>query len=857
MRDIIEKAYLDDIFKMVLNVTKDTPEELAIKHLYQLSRDLNLFEIRNAIAHPNRAFLDVYWYRVAVIAADPAFDSLRLKDVKAILYSAEKGVIEDPPEGWDKKYNWDIPNNLPVKFESDITGLIGRNKELLELKGKILSPRISTAAIIAPGGYGKTALLLDLLKIIVTDSKSTNWVDAVSYVTLKTEAWENDAFVKLDAVSEIKAVEQLIAEQLGLIFDEYIDDIEQAIKKFSDKRVILCIDNLETILRDDDSLFHDFVDRLPRDWKVIVTSRVVITNAYIYPLSELKEEPAVRLARLYNRNKGGDELPQEKYIKIAKYCHFNPLAIKMTLDLYIGGKEIPDSLNQAKSNVAYFSFSNLIESLSEYALKVLELIFIESETSRKLICEILYLSTDDAASAINELSRTSLINRGEKYDKESYEINGSIKDLLIINPKCLELRAEIQQRLNKQKVVSNEIDIKQRASKLPSWHFQYIPSDADHGLKIIMKEFAKIRFSENLNKQLVSSVYAKFKQSEEHYKNDYLFARTYAKLLSSMQLVSEAKKYYLKALSLKDDMVTKYVAARHFFEQDDFDNSSELYVGLVKNIEAEEFNSENTSFYNSIYQGFFLSHLYKGEHQAVIDHTIKWKESTNFRALWGTFRASAFKRKTESISNSNVDEILSCLNSATKIFDDIFRTDGYSQSSCAQGFKVIEEICYFLNRGISYGSDPSTCLEFLVFCDKHLLDIVETSKNRTSDDVKLIANSLAEIPLDGNPFKDRKFWKSYGYFSSPKGLDLSDISESDKLTTVKRLATNPKGARTNFLFTEDEYNQEYFVHFNTVGNCNWNDWLKLHVGINIAVMNSEVVQGKTAITVIECSLVNS
>lgn len=857
IKDVIEKAYLDDVFQLVIRATKETPEENSIKRLYQLSHDLNLFEIRNAIAHPNRPFLDVYWYRVAAIAADPVFENIGIKDIKAVLYSAEKGIIEEPPEGWDKKYTWDIPNNLPVKSETDITGLIGRNKELSELKEKISSPRINTAAIIAPGGYGKTALVLDLLKDIVSTPDSTKWVDAVSYITLKTETWREDQFVKLDAASEMEAVEQQIAEQLGVIFDEYIDDIDQAIEEFSDKRIVLCVDNLETILRDDDTLFHDFVDRLPRDWKVVVTSRVVITNAFIYSLSELKEKPAVHLARLYNRNRGGDELPQDKYVKLANACHFNPLAIKMTLDLYVAGKEIPDSINEAKSNIAYFSFSNLIESLSENSLRVLELIFIESESGRKLICEILEVSADEAASAINELSRTSLINRSSANDNESYEINGSIKDLLIINPKCLRIRSDIQARLNRQKTVSNEIDIQQKALNLPEWHFQYIPPEADHGLKILMKDFAKIRFSKKTNTDKISSVYAKFKQSEEHYKDDHLFLRSFAKILENMQLISQAERFYLKAMEACGDMVTKYLVARFYFEQGDFDKSLALYSTIVSEIDSIEIDSKFVAFYDSIYQGYFLSHLYKGEYQPVLDYTKKWKDHKVFRSLFGTYRASAYKRKVESIINNDIGEAVSCLNSATKILDDVFRVDGYSLASCNQGFKVIEEIYYCLNREVYYRSYPDECLEFLKFCDKHLVDVVETSRNRDARDTRLIANSLTDIPIKGNPFAYKRHWKSYSVSSFKDAIDIVDISGQHELVSVVRLATNQRGGRTNFLFAECDNAEEYFVHFNTAKNCDWNDWLQIQVGTKLAVTDFETIEGKSAKNVKNFYLVNA
>jgi len=858
IQDVVEKAYLDEIFQLVIKATKDTPEDNSIKRLYQLAHDLNLFEIRNAIAHPNRPFLDVYWYRVAAIAADPVFENLGVKDIKAILYSAEQGTIEDPPEGWEKKYTWDIPNNLPSKFESDITGLIGRNKELGELKDKISSPRNNTVAVIAPGGYGKTALVLDLLKDIVTTPDSTKWVDAVSYVTLKTETWENNSFVKIDAASEISAIEQIIADQLGVIFDEYIDDIDQAIESFADKRIILCIDNLETILRDDDQLFHSFIDRLPRDWKVVVTSRVVITNAFIYTLAELKEKPAIHLSRLYNRNKGGDELPQEKYAQIARDCYCNPLAIKMTLDLYLAGNEIPSSINEAKSNIAYFSFNNLIESLSENALKVIELIFIESEVNRTLICQILGLNVDAAATAINELSRTSLINRISQDDRERYEINGSIKDLLIINPKCLEIRAEIQGKINRQKTVSKEIDIQQKASNLPVWHFQYIPEDTEHGLKILLKDFAKIRFVKNTNKERVSQVYAQFRKHEENYKNNFLFLRAFARVLVSLQMVSEAESYYRSALSLSpNNMITKYLVARFFFDQSNFEKSLEIYLELVAEIEKIDATEENIPFHNTLYQGFFLSYLYKGDYEPVIEYTKKWKESKHFRGLFGTYRASAFKRKMENLANVDVQETINCLNSATKILDDVYRNEGYSQASAQQGYKVIEEIYYCLKRDIYSKNHPEYAQEFLGFCDKYLIDIVDSIKNKSAEDIISVATHLSEVHIKENPFAKKQFWKSYTKSISENAIEVSEISEPYELLKVVRVANNQKGGRTNFLFAEDARNNEYFVHFNTLENIDWSDWLSLQVGANIAAVDFNDVKGKTAKNVNRAFLVTT
>ncbi|PMJ39212.1 hypothetical protein BCU24_19680 [Vibrio cyclitrophicus] len=857
VQDAIEKSYLNDIFQLVLKTTTGTPQENSVKHLYKLSHDLCIFEVRNAIAHPNRPFLDVYWYRVATLAADPALEALGIKEPKSALYSAENGIISEPPEGWDKKYLWNIPNNLPHKFESDITGLIGRNRELDDLKKKLSSPRVHTAAIVAPGGYGKTALALDLLKQLVSASDSTNWLDAVTYVTLKTKTWLDDKFVDLQAIDEISKVEQNIAEQLGVIFDEYIDNIEQAIESFGDKRILICIDNLETIIRDNDNEFQALIEKLPREWKVIVTSRVTITNSYIYSLQELNEKNAIHLARLYNRNKGGAELPNEKYVALSKQCHFNPLAIKMTLDLYLTGKQLPDSIVEAKSNIASFSFSNLIDSLSENALKTLELVFSKSDCTRKLICEILNISTDIAAESVNELSRTSLLNRIPDKDKESYEINGSIKELLIINHKCIAIREHIQAKLIKQKNILNQIDIDQRASNFPKWHIQYLPLKIDPGLKIILADFVKFRFAKNVNKEKLSRVYAALSQNEEHYNDNYLFLRSYARVCESLQLLSQSEKLYKKALILTSDMTTKYMVARYYFEISNFTKSIEIYDDLVNEVRSQTFNPENETFYDTIYQGYFLSHLYSGNYELILEYTKNWKKELEFSALFGTYRASAYKRKIEATNNNDLKKIIDCFNSATQILDDIYRNDGYSQASASQGFKVIEELVYFYKYEQNCNYDRERCLQFLEFCDKHLVDIVETSRSRSTEDLKLVVRELSKISISNNPFFVKNNWKFYSSHSYKNAISKIDLDPSHRLVTINRFAENKNGCRTNFLFANDIEHEEYFVHFESLKNCNWNDWLQLSHNEVLGVEKSSKVKGKTALNVEICYIIEN
>lgn len=88
-----------------------------------------MYHVRNVISHPNRKFIDSFWYKTAAIASDPLIDILGMTSVRKALISAERNELLDPPDEWLNKTLWEIPNNLPVVFEHAITGLVGRKQE--------------------------------------------------------------------------------------------------------------------------------------------------------------------------------------------------------------------------------------------------------------------------------------------------------------------------------------------------------------------------------------------------------------------------------------------------------------------------------------------------------------------------------------------------------------------------------------------------------------------------------------------------------------------------------------------------------------------------------------------------------
>ncbi|WP_241609509.1 hypothetical protein [Rosenbergiella australiborealis] len=162
-KDIIESTYLDELFSIAIEITKNNSLNEYIQYIRDQFIINDIYNIRNVISHPNRQFIISYWYKVAAIASDPIINILKLNKVHSALVSAEENNLSDPPEDWYEKTMWELPNNLPEVFEHGITGLVGRQKEQDLLIECLKNRRVNNIAIVAPGGIGKTALALDLL----------------------------------------------------------------------------------------------------------------------------------------------------------------------------------------------------------------------------------------------------------------------------------------------------------------------------------------------------------------------------------------------------------------------------------------------------------------------------------------------------------------------------------------------------------------------------------------------------------------------------------------------------------------------------------------------------------------------
>ena len=434
---LVESSYLDEVFNLAIDVTSGTSLNSHMKALKDLCTYLGVFDIRNAISHPNRPFPDSYWFRSAAIASDPLVELLGLGKVRQALNSAITEKLNSPPEEWFNNVKWAIPNTLPNSFDHEITGLLGRDKEFKDLYSTLSKVRNNLIAVVAPGGIGKTALILQFLKDLSLTPKYSQKVSSIIFCTLKNERLTADGIQKIEAIDGMEQIKESILSDLNSIYEnDAFESFEAACEKLENEKVLICIDNLETLLMNSQKEFIDFNQSLPLHWRVIVTSRISIDSATTVPLEPLVKRHGINLSRNYFRKRGVQNIEQSTLEKIAEMSNYNPLAIRLTVDLFIKGVDINQSISQSQKDIASFSYKNLIESLNENSIAILEAIYVLSNSTKAELTEFLNFSHEEISESINELSKTSLIIRvTNDFGIDSYKLSDSIRDLLLVNPK--------------------------------------------------------------------------------------------------------------------------------------------------------------------------------------------------------------------------------------------------------------------------------------------------------------------------------------------------------------------------------------------------------------------------------------
>jgi tetratricopeptide (TPR) repeat protein len=300
-------------------------------------------------------------------------------------------------------------HNIPPG-DFDATGLIGREEERERLRRYLIEPRHQVISVVAPGGYGKTALAVQVLHDIKDDPESP--YEMIAYVSLQTETLTVRGIQAVaDAVSSLDEALPRLLEPLS---DEKPESIAAFGEVLDGVPCLLVIDNLETVTG---SEVINFIESMPPSIRYLFTSRVGIGEIERkLPLGPLGLPQAVHMIRQLGALSGLNHLAQSEQgdlERIASRLDRVPLKIKWAVATCETGLDIGVVLANTET-LDEFCVARLFESLPDNAASAAWALYaIGRAVPASQLITCLEIGSDESRAAIQELTRHMFITQSK------------------------------------------------------------------------------------------------------------------------------------------------------------------------------------------------------------------------------------------------------------------------------------------------------------------------------------------------------------------------------------------------------------------------------------------------------------
>lgn len=407
LRDLLPFVDFGDLVEIVNRSRAKLPQHIA-NHVRALNPQLQLLlPIRKRIAHIRPFRYDdlarVTSFTDQVSSSHPSHwpsvteTVARLSRDPAFVFDLPLPRYEEPV---DSAYH-----NLPLP-EFDDTGFLGREAEVSSVLSlcKGAWPVIS---VVGEGGLGKTALALRCAYDLV-DAESQ--FDAIVWSSSKTTRLDPTQIREIDgSIRDSLGLFEFVAKELGAPASdsETVEEILQFLETF---RVLLILDNLETVLDDN---IRAFLGRLPQGSKILITSRIGIGEyEYRVNLQPLPNVDAARLLRAVAKVSGVKVLatmPEQDLGEMCDRMQNNPLFIKWFVSAVQAGVPIEEVLVDP-SLFLDFCMSNVYDHLSEASTNLLKVLL--ASPDELSLPELIFFNGDDTyqtQGAVQELLTTNLL----------------------------------------------------------------------------------------------------------------------------------------------------------------------------------------------------------------------------------------------------------------------------------------------------------------------------------------------------------------------------------------------------------------------------------------------------------------
>ncbi|MDJ0314928.1 NB-ARC domain-containing protein [Arthrobacter sp. H35-D1] len=351
----------------ILMANKECLSEDVVDALQRVSPSFErLIAIRNRVAHTRPMEIDdtVFVTDAAgklISGSNLGWDALRqcldhLHRNPSYVLGLTVDFKADPTDG--------PTHNLPIP-DFDETGFFGRREQVRRLK-KAIKGAYPVVSILGDGGIGKTSIALKVAYELLEEADQP--FEAFVWVTAKAT---------ILSTNEIKRISGAIESSLGLFAEaarqlggDPNDPVEELLDYLSNFRILLILDNLETVL---DQTLRNFLLDLPMGSKVLVTSRIGLGIENPVQLEPLTIDDSAKLLRALARIRSVahlSSLSQPEIERLARDMGGHPAYIRWFVSGVQAGKR-PEELIGNNALLLDFCMSNVYEYLGEDAKAVL------------------------------------------------------------------------------------------------------------------------------------------------------------------------------------------------------------------------------------------------------------------------------------------------------------------------------------------------------------------------------------------------------------------------------------------------------------------------------------------------------
>src|SRR5579883_887163 len=401
--DLLNGLDLADKFDLILR-HKDKLSTSEAKYFLSLKKEFDkAAPIRADVMHGRPLTLDDY---VSGFAFGNHLN--QRSDIWRNLAQSLKDLRENPESVsskaitiFDEERPPAVLHNLP-KVDYDDTGFVPRPQLEAELKKKILG-RHPVITVLGEGGNGKSALMLQTAYQLVY-SQDHNF-DAIIWVSAKLTVLTIKEITRIKkAITSIDLFESIAEFEPG-----QEDPISRVKRLLSDNRILLIIDNLETVL---DDQIRKFAEDIPGESKLVFTSRVPLEAGVSVKVGEFTELEAERFLRglitAYDI-KTLNQVPPVVFKGYLAKLHSKPLLIKWFARGVLSGLA-PESITRNPNIAIQFCLENVINTLNQPTIKVaMAFAHVPDSHSALIIQYLTGLSPLDVESAIAALRRYGII----------------------------------------------------------------------------------------------------------------------------------------------------------------------------------------------------------------------------------------------------------------------------------------------------------------------------------------------------------------------------------------------------------------------------------------------------------------